>query len=714
MKVLTFNYLALLLASAPLTAIAGNKDVKDGKWEFKYDKETSTLAYRQNGKTLLQGATARAVDANRDTIYAKDYPEVSLSSVRIKDAFGEGRRHTYRYHGLDGKSELHHNIYVYPSLPYILTDAVIVSETPTSSTNISPITTSAPTSLITGKGDIRIYDMPFANDNWATFNSRKWEPGKSVTSCEATAIYNVDTRKAVVIGSVDHSVWKAGITVIPGDNNTIAGLTAEAGYISDRTWDTFTDGRASSKEHGEVRGKKIASPRFMVGAFEDWRDGLETFGVANTVLCPKYEWDKDESLFGWQSWGGMEWGLNYESAMSVLDYFEKELKPAGFHNEKGRCHIVLDSGWNALSDDELRKFADKCKALGFAAGIYATPFSYWGGEDAIRNNELWEGGRLGEMVLKADGKPRKINGWSLDPTHPAVKESNRRTFEKFRKLGFEFVKIDFMNNGTQEADQWYDPNVTTGLQAYNIGMDYVTEFAGDMMLDYSIAPIFPAKAHVRRIGCDAWGDLPQSMYTLNCINGSWWLDKVYAFNDPDHMCLSKVPFSGKGSNDENESRIRYTCGLMTGMTLLGGTYAYEGPTKDMYGKPFKVVGYDEERALATNYASNKDLTAMGRIGKTFRPVDGKFDNFSTLYNHNDISVDSEFYLDTPESLYYVVFNYDTASGAKNIEIPYSRLGVKAGEFAGVKELWTGETFSPSETSLTIPAKDVRIFRLDRK
>ena len=166
-----------------------------------------------------------------------------------------------------------------------------------------------------------------------------------------------------------------------------------------------------------------------------------------------------------------------------------------------------------------------------------------------------------------------------------------------------------MNNGSQEADSFYDKSITTGMQAYNYGMDYIVEFAGDMMLDYSIAPVFPAKAHVRRIGCDAWGDLPQSMYTINCINGSWWLDRIYSFNDPDHMCLSKVSFSGKGSNDEQEARIRYTCGLMTGMTLLGGTYAYEGDVVNNYGH---VIGNDAERARVVKFASNQDLTRLGQ------------------------------------------------------------------------------------------------------
>ena len=304
-----------------------------------------------------------------------------------------------------------------------------------------------------------------------------------------------------------------------------------------------------------------------------------------------------------------------------------------------------------------------------------------------------------------------INALSLDPTHPKVREWVEGNFRKFRELGFEFVKIDFMNNGSQEADSFHNPGITTGMQAYNYGMDYIVEAAGDIMLDFSIAPVFPAKAHVRRIGCDAWGDLPQSMYTLNCINGSWWLDRCYTFNDPDHMTLSKVPFNGKGSNDENEARIRYSCGLMTGMTLLGGTYAYEGDVRNVNGKDWKIVGNDEERARVVKFASNKDLSLLGNAGRTFRPVEGTFSEKNTLYHHNDISVDSEFVLDDGDAFYYAVFNYGTSGGGAVSRKPdYTRIGINPADYINVTEIWEGKKCSPADLVVEVP----RIYHLPRQ
>lgn len=702
------------------TAMAGDLDIKNGVWDIVYDAGSKTVSYRNGGSDLIKGASVTATEPTGTVLTSTAYPTVNLKQENITDGFGTGVKYTYVYSGQSGKPNLEHSIYIYDGVPYILVKATVAATSGTAAAReICPIVSTTRGTLPLPATNNMVYNMPFANDNWATYSTTPFgsAAGQPQTSCEAIAVFNIDSRQGLVIGSVDHSVWKSAVTVTPhnSSSSSLRNLKVQAGYISKRTWDVV-DNKASSDYHGTVKGERVSSPKFMLGLFDDWRTGMETYGEANTVLCPKLEWTKDESLFGWQSWGGMEWGLNYNSVMSMLDFFENELKPLGFANKQGRCHIVLDSGWNLLGDDNaLRRFVNRCKELGYVPGIYDTPFSYWGGEDNCKNNEYWSDAdaNLGEIVLKANGRYRQINGMSLDPTHPKVKEMNRKKYEKFRNLGFEFVKIDFMNNGSQEADSFYDKSITTGMQAYNYGMDYIVEFAGDMMLDYSIAPVFPAKAHVRRIGCDAWGDLPQSMYTINCINGSWWLDRIYSFNDPDHMCLSKVSFSGKGSNDEQEARIRYTCGLMTGMTLLGGTYAYEGDVVNNYGH---VIGNDAERARVVKFASNQDLTRLGQEGRTFRPVEGKFNYLNTLYSKNDLSCDNEFVLDTPDAFYYAVFNYgtDATPAVFTKDVDFARLGINASDFTSAKELWTGETFTPDQVKVNVPVKDVRIYRFDKK
>lgn len=715
----TARYMLMLLAGSAIVPVmaADNLDAQYGDWKFSLNSNKK-MTIEQNGKTLLGGVTMTAKDPNGTELQSDKYADVSKKEEDVNDAFGKGRRFTWTYTQA-GSPNLEQIVTVYPGLPYALIEgAVTATSGTTSSREINPIVVISTNTLPLPTSENRVYNMPFANDNWATFSTVRWSTGQPVTSCEATALFNVDSRQGIVIGSVDHSVWKSSISVTPNSTNRIRRLVVNAGYVSPRTWDNGNFGNNSPmQQHGAVKGQRVLSPKFMIGYFDDWRNGLETYGKANTVLCPKLEMKTgDKALFGWQSWGGQEAQLNFTSTMSVLDFFDKEIKATGFAGEDGVCWMVLDSFWDNMSRMERRQFADRCKELGYRPGIYHTPFSLWLGSDAEVSDYPYEtvDGKTysrKDVVLTANGKPRKISAYSLDPTHPAVKEANRKRFKEFKDDGFEFVKIDFMNNGSQEADKWYDPNVTTGMMAYNYGMDYIVEMAGDMVLDFSIAPVFPAKAHIRRIGCDAWGELNNSMYTLNCINGSWWLDQCYSFNDPDHMCLTKV-FTGKGSPDENEARIRYTCGLMTGMTLLGGTYAYEGATMKYNNKDVKIVGTDAERARVVKFASNNDLTEVGRIGRSFRPVEGTFNNYITLYSPNDISTDNEFIYDTPTVFYYVVFNFDKTVQL-NKDVDFNRLGINPAEFVSVKELWNGTTCAPSALKISVPAKDVHIYRFDR-
>lgn len=706
--------IAAVVASAPVL-LAGELDAEYGGWKFTMGNKLMTV--EQNGTQLLKGVYMTAWDENDNNLESTTYDNVTKKEEDITDAFGSGKRFTWTY-TKSGSPTLEQIVSVYPSLPYATFEGAVVAPSGTTSTRqICPIVVSSMNTLPLETSENRVYNMPFANDNWATFNTIRWSVGQPVTSCEATALFNVESRKGLVIGSIDHSVWKSAINLTPYSTNRLRKLSTQAGYVSLRTWDNnLGSGRADFDKHGAVKGARVVSPRFMLGMFDDWREGLETYGAANTVLCPKLKMPNDEkSIFGWQSWGGQESQLNYTSAMSVLDFFEKELKPVDFADENGTCWMVLDSFWDNMSRSQRQDFAKRCKELGYHPGIYTTPFSIWLGSDNEVTDYPYEtvDGKTytrKDVVLTANGKPRKITGYSLDPTHPAVKEANRKRFQEFKEDGFEYVKIDFMNNGSQEADRWYDPNITTGMMAYNYGMDYILEMAGDMVLDFSIAPVFPAKAHIRRIGCDAWGELNFSMYTLNCINGSWWLDQCYAFNDPDLMCLNKV-YTGKGSPDEQEARIRYTSGIITGHTLFGGTYAYEGGTMNYNGNPTHIVGSDEERARAVKFASNKDLTEVARIGKTFRPVEGTLPNETNLWQLV-IPVDNEFIYDTPEAFYYVVFNYDTSKPFTK-QPDFDRLGIKASDFVNVKELWTGATCKPSELQVSVPAKDVRVYRLER-
>ena len=113
----------------------------------------------------------------------------------------------------------------------------------------------------------------------------------------------------------------------------------------------------------------------------------------------------------------------------------------------------------------------------------------------------------GEILPDVDG------GLAIDPTHPGNLARIDWFMDKFVSEGFEYIKLDFMAHGALEGKH-YDPNITTGIAAYNYGLSYLTDklsperIGRPFFINLSIAPLFPySYAHSRRISCDVFGTI---------------------------------------------------------------------------------------------------------------------------------------------------------------------------------------------------------------
>lgn len=679
--------------------MSAQHNITDGAWNITFDESAKTLTYEQDGKQLIKGAYVEVHNAAEEKLLSKDYPSVSLTSEAVSDVFGSGTKYTYTYSGLAGKENIEQSIYIYPDKNYLLVEAAIVAIEGTTKTNyIAPMVSTTSTTFLPSGGENVVYDMPHDNDNWVGYSAYPFGDAISAPSCEVSGYFDVKGRGGLIVGSIEHDNWKSGITSVTSGTNSLDEICVAAGVVNIRTNDIkFGDG-ARIMPHGSISGERVSSPRYFFGYYDDWRDGFEALGDATATLAPKLPWDGG-TIFAWQSWGGMANKVNWAGANDVSVFFQEQLMPNNFVNENGVCYMVLDSYWDNLTDFQLSTFARQCKERGQVPGIYHTPFSCWHNETDAAIYTPYDGSPYtwADLALRANGKIEKISSIALDPTHPGTIEYNRECFQKFKDLGFEYIKLDFINNGTLEADSYYEDGITTGMQAYNYGMKKILEFADGMFVDLSIAPIFPAMGHARRISCDSWGELDNSMYTLNSIELGWWLDRVYQYNDPDHLVLSRA-------ESEGAARIRYTCGAMTGTVLLGDNYSTVGDT---------VSNPDVERALAMRIATNADINSVARIGRSFRPVEGGLDVRFYRYQYS-YGVDNEFVLDTDDAIYYSVFNYDMTNGfAKTAD--FSRIGVDPDNVEAIKELWTGENvpFSGDGFSVSVPVCDVRMYRIEK-
>lgn len=180
-------------------------------------------------------------------------------------------------------------------------------------------------------------------------------------------------------------------------------------------------------------------------------------------------------------------------------------------------------------------------------------------------------------------------------------------------------------------------------------MKHFAERCGDdMFIVLSISPLFPAQyANARRISCDAWGEMWHTSYMLNSLSFGWWLDRVYSYNDPDHLCM------GDRSDAENMSRV--TSGVCAGYCMLGDNLSTAG----------SYIGSTVSQEKAKKYFSNPEINEAINLGHSFRPAYGHL-----LHGRNN-TIDV-FYHETDDSWYIAYFNYEEATKSGYLDLAKAR------------------------------------------
>lgn len=637
-----------------------------GEWELTVDRTGGTTDITKN-RVLVIGRNRPAFKSG-DIRYDGSTATVNnIDETDLNDDFGNGKQIRITSSTAGGTITMTQHYYLYSGKDYILTDLSIESASVLESNYMAPVRTEEPVTFLEAS-DNRTLFVPYDNDKWVRYNSIPF--GSPSTSYEVGAFYNTGTRKGLIVGSVEHTLWKTGITAQTEAQNKINSLEVYGGITSYETRDVLP--------HGKIKGNKITSPKIMIGYFDDWRDGMETYGDLNNIVAPMPGWNGG-TPFCWNSWGAIQTKLSYTNANEVSQYIAGSLQPAGFSND-GTVYVGLDSYWDNITYGNLLKFVKNCKTRGQKAGIYWTPFVDW----ACNPERVVEGTdnvKYKDIYLYADGQPQSIAGaYAIDPTHPATRQRIDLYLNRFIAQGFEFIKLDFMTHGSLESDSHYDPDVFTGIQAYNSGLQYILDILKDkMFINFSISPLFPScYTNGRRIGCDAYGKISDTEYTLNSLTHGWWLNRVYRYNDADNIVLNGVSLG--------ENRARITSSVITGLVCSGDD--------------FSAGGYPTAKERAGMFLTKPEINKIARYGKSFRPVEGGWGEGAA-----DMFVSQE-----ADTLYLAVFNYTVRKTTPLVD--FGRIGLVKGTDYVVHELWSDEKTEVNDSwTESVVRRDVKLFKI---
>jgi alpha-galactosidase len=626
------------------------------------DVSSGLFTVKYGNRVIVTNASASFL-SGKDKYQTSDYKKRTLKIKNIKDKIGPGKLVSLTSMTA-GLPRMVQRFYCYTDKDFIITELEIDGHD-LRSNYIAPVI--ANNANLYAGNKLQTLFVPFDNDTFIRYESNELSQKVNI-SAEVGVVYDNESRKGLVVGSLTHDSWKTGVKSA-GNGNLINQLEIFGGLNEVAI-------TRDSMAHGSLKGEKIISPKVFLGYFADWRKGIETYARTCSTIEGRYikPWTKATPV-GWNSWGSIGSKLTYEKATGVVDFFDKQI-PA-FRNDDGTAYIDLDSYWDNMvrggfkgDFSKLKDFVNYCNERNLQPGVYWAPFTDWGFKS--KNTERTaEGGnyKFADMWTKTDKGYHDLDGGrALDPTHPGTQARIAFVLGKLKDSGFKMIKIDFLGHGAAESSNFYDPNITTGMQAYKVGMEAISNTLDNSMLTYAaISPSLATAPYVnmRRIACDAFHSIKDTEYSLNSVTYGWWQTYLYDYVDADHLVFEK--------ENDGANRARLISGVITGSVILGDDYSkgadWQLQVKEWLQKP--------------------EIKRLMKSGKAFMPVDGG----------NESAAAQAFVRKDADAVYLAVFNYKKQPA--NITLNAKRFGLTIDKKYLLTELLSGDKITFSD-SLTIP------------
>jgi len=203
-----------------------------------------------------------------------------------------------------------------------------------------------------------------------------------------------------------------------------------------------------------------------------------------------------------------------------------------------------------------------------------------------------------------------------------------------------------------------------------------------MFVNLSIAPLFPYQyADGRRISCDAFSSLDNTMHVLSFLTACFWEEEIYPYPDPDHLVVL--------GSAEGVARCRVTAGAICGTSFLVGddlTNIKEGSAA-------------EKRIL--KMFANPGIISVAKLGRAFTPYD---------VLPGERCADA-YYCEDNGYLYIAVFNFGERKSEKSFDL--SKITSRVSSGAEYTELWSDAvgTLESPILNVSVKGQDVVLFKI---
>lgn len=680
--------LALLRpASAPAAAVTLTRDgdrltLANGAAMLRYDLRSGLADIDLAGIARIQQAHA----AVQLTAAGGPGQLRSTETVRrvyeqepVADAFGQGVRLTVSGEAPGLAATLTQRFTMYAGRPLLLVQAeagrtAAARGAPLAVSQIEALAAGGVThppgsAALAAASDPRLYLAPFFNDG--DFATPPAGQAQQTVSYWLGGLVDAASGAGLIAGATESQAWKSAVW---WDGPTAA-LSLFSGLRSP----------IDSVEPAPRQADRLSSAEFLLGGYADHRDGLADLMRAVALRSPPLPEPALPPPLGWNPWYQYRFGADEQMIHAIAAHMATSLAGHGYR------YVNLDAGWNVMDGDwraSPERFPAGMAALtqhiherGLLAGSYFIPFAV--------NPALLDQPAPGtpylfrDLVLRdAAGAPVRGNildfDYVLDGSHPGTLAYLRATAAAIAADGFDFVKLDFLQIGTQEGRR-HNPAMTA-MQSFHQGMQAVLDgfhSAGrPIYLSAAIAPLYVHPyVHSRRVGTDV--NFGQARQAQN-VALSWFTDLLYVRNDPDNVVVRHDWFPGYS---DAMARMHAT------MSALGGTLFILGDDP-RYLRPERtaLLTDPEVLALAKEGVAARPLT----VGETPAPV------WSARLR--DGAVVAGF------------FNWSDEPVQRTV--PLSRLGLDITRRYEVHDLWDGDAREVSGSlSVTLPPRSAALLRI---